>query len=110
MTRRLNGTKTLMGFAPPRHYSGDRRGCWEKAGSHENLDQAIMDLNHYRNADLAVMDATVGFSKSHLGGPECDPPIGKILAGFDPLETDRIAASLLGLDWHDVGHLSEAAE
>lgn len=102
--------KNMMGFAPPRHYSGGRKGCWKKAVFHENLDQAIIDLNRYRNADLTVMDASVGLSQSHLGGPECDPPIKKILAGFDPLELDRMAAKLLGLDWHDIGHLSEAAE
>ncbi len=102
--------KNMMGFAPPRHYSGGRKGCWKKAVFHENLDQAIIDLNHYRNADLTVMDASVGLSQSHLGGPECDPPIGKILAGFDPLALDRQAARLLGLDWQNIGHLSDAAE
>lgn len=107
----MTGTmKNMMGFAPPRHYRGGIHGCWKKAVFHENLDQAIIDLNHYRNADLTVMDASVGLSKSHLGGPTCDPPIGKILAGFDPLELDREAARLLGIDWHDVGHLSDAAE
>ena len=104
----MTGTmKNMMGFAPPRHYQGRRKGCWKKAVFHENLDQAIIDLNRYRNADLTVMDASVGLAKSHLGGPECDPPIGKILAGYDPLELDRAAAKLLGLDWHDVGHLVE---
>ncbi len=102
--------KNMMGFAPPRHYSGSKKGCWKKPVSHENLDQAIIDLNRYRNADLTVMDASIGLSQSHLGGPECDPPIGKILAGFNPLELDRIAANLLGVDWHDVGHLSETVE
>jgi uncharacterized protein (DUF362 family) len=102
--------KNMMGFAPPRHYSGGHKGCWKKAVFHENLDEAIIELNRYRNADLTVMDASVGLSESHLGGPVCDPPIGKILAGFDPLELDRKAAKLLGLDWHDIGHLSEEAE
>ncbi len=102
--------KNMMGFAPPRHYSGGGRGCWKKAVFHENLEQAIIDLNRYRNADLTIMDASVGLSQSHLGGPECDPPIGKILAGFDPLDLDRQAAGLLGLDWHDIGHLSDAVD
>lgn len=107
----MTGTmKNMMGFAPPRHYSGGRKGCWKKAVFHENLEQAIIDLNRYRNADLTVMDASVGLSRSHLGGPECDPPIDKILVGFDPLELDRKAAMLLGFDWHDIGHLSAAAE
>ena len=107
----MTGTlKNMMGFAPPRHYSGGSRGCWKKAVFHENLEQAIMELNHYRNADLTLMDASVGLAESHLGGPEFDPPIGKILAGFDPYDLDRKAAGLLGLDWHDIGHLAEVAE
>jgi uncharacterized protein (DUF362 family) len=99
--------KNMMGLAPPRRSEGGRQGCWKKAVFHENINEAIIDLNRYRNADLTVMDASVGLKESHLGGPECDPPIGKILAGFDPLELDRKAAGLLGLDWHDVGHLVE---
>ena len=107
----MTGTlKNMMGFAPPRHYRGGNKGCWKKAVFHENIDQAIIDLNHYRNPDLTLMDASVGLSKSHLGGPECDPPIGKILAGFDPVALDRVAAGLLGLDWHDVGHLTDASD
>lgn len=104
----MTGTlKNMMGFAPPRHYSDNRRGCWKKAVFHENLEQAIIELNHYRNADLTLMDASIGLVESHLGGPECDPPVGKILAGFDPLALDRAAAGLLGLDWHVIGHLME---
>jgi len=107
----MTGTlKNMMGFAPPRYYSGGTKGCWKKDVFHENLEQAIIDLNRYRNADLTLMDASVGLAQSHLGGPECDPPIGKILAGFDPYELDRKAAKLLGLDWHDIGHLSDDAE
>jgi uncharacterized protein (DUF362 family) len=107
----MTGTlKNMMGFAPPRHYSGGKKGCWKKAVFHENLERAIRELNRYRSPDLTVMDASVGLAESHLGGPECDPPIGQILAGYDPLELDRQAAGLLGLDWHDIGHLSEDAE
>jgi len=103
----ITGTlKNMMGFAPPRHYSGGRHGCWKKAVFHENLQTAILELNRYRSPDLTVMDASVGLSKSHLGGPECEPPIQKILAGFDPLEIDRRAAELLSLDWMQIDHLS----
>jgi uncharacterized protein (DUF362 family) len=111
MLSAMTGTlKNMMGFAPPRHYSGGKKGCWKKAVFHENLERAIRELNRYRSPDLTVMDASVGLAESHLGGPKCDPPIGKILAGYDPLELDRQAAGLLGLDWHDIGHLSEDAE
>ena len=107
----MTGTlKNMMGLAPPHRYSGGRKGCWKKEVFPENLDEAIRELNCYRNADLTLMDASVGLAQSHLGGPECDPPIGKILAGFDPLELDRSAAGLLGLDWHDVGYLKEEVD
>ncbi len=107
----VTGTlKNMMGFAPPRHYSGGRYGCWKKAVFHENLEEAILDLNRYRTPDLTLMDASVGLAEFHLGGPECDPPIGKILAGFDPVDIDRIGAELLGFDWRSIGHLAETTE
>lgn len=106
----ITGTlKNMMGFAPPRHYSGGK-GCWKKAVFHENLEEAIKELNRYRNPDLTLMDASIGLCESHLGGPECDPPLGKILAGFNPYDLDRQAAGLMDLDWHDIGHLAEDAE
>lgn len=107
----ITGTlKNMMGFAPPRHYSGNRFGCWKKAVFHENLQQAIIDLNRYRTPDLSVMDASIGLAESHLGGPQCDPPAGKILASFDPVALDRRAAELLGLDWQRIDHLVPDAE
>lgn len=103
----ITGTlKNMMGFAPPRHYSGGKHGCWKKAVFHENLQQAIIDLNRYRTPDLTVMDASIGLAESHLGGPECNPHVGKILASFDPLALDRRAAELLNLDWTKIEHLS----
>ncbi|QTA90378.1 DUF362 domain-containing protein [Desulfonema magnum] len=101
----VTGTlKNMMGLAPPRYYSG--QGPWKKALFHERLHEAIIDLNTYRSPDLSVMDASVGLADFHLGGRECSPPAGKLIAGFDPLETDREAANLLGIDWKTVPHLS----
>ena len=97
--------KNMIGLAPPRHYAGSH-GTWKKAVFHSRMQQSIIDLNRYRCADLTVMDASVGMAEYHLGGPECDPPINRILAGFDPLALDREGAGLLGLDWRDVGHLA----
>lgn len=97
--------KNMIGLAPPSHYAGSH-GSWKKAAFHSRMQQAIIDLNRYRCADLTVMDASVGMAEYHLGGPECDPPVNRILAGFDPLAVDREGAGLLGLDWRDVGHLA----
>lgn len=96
--------KNMIGFAPPKHYSG-RFGSWKKAAFHQDVHGAILELNRYRTPDLAVMDASVGLADFHLGGPACDPPVGRIVAGFDPLEVDRAAAECLKLDWRTIGHL-----
>ena len=101
----ITGTlKNMMGFAPPEYYSG-KFGVWKKAAFHGNVHQAIIDLNRYRSADLSIMDATIGLAEYHLGGPRCNPPANKIIAGFNPLEVDRKAATLLGLEWKRVPHL-----
>ena len=100
----ITGTlKNMIGLAPPKYYSGGF-GAWKKAVFHGHMQQAIVDLNRYRSPDLSLMDATLGLSDSHLGGRRCTPPIRKLIAGFNPLEVDRKAATLLGLDWKRIPH------
>ena len=102
----ITGTmKNMIGFAPPKYYSG-RFGVWKKAAFHENMHQAIIDLNRYRQPDLTLMDATIGLADFHLGGKHCHPPVNKLIAGFNPVEVDREAAKLLGLDWKRIPHLA----
>ncbi len=96
--------KNMVGFAPPEHYAGSG-GIWNKAEFHIDIHQAITDLNRYRHADLTLLDASVGLADYHLGGRQCKPPVGKLVAGFDPLAVDRAAAGLLGLEWQNIGHL-----
>ena len=101
----VTGTmKNMMGFAPPKYFSG-QSGVWKKAAFHQDMHQAITDLNRYRSPDLSVLDATIGLSEYHLGGATCDPPISKLLAGYDPLAVDQMGAGLLGLDWKKIQHL-----
>ena len=103
----ITGTmKNMIGLAPPRYYSG-QFGTWKKAVFHGRMHQSIVELNRYRAADLSLMDASVGMPDYHLGGPHCDPPVGKLIAGFDPLEVDRRSAELLGLKWGRIGHLKK---
>jgi uncharacterized protein (DUF362 family) len=107
----MTGTlKNMMGFAPPRYHKEKNFACWKKEVFSENLQQAIVDLNRYRTPDLTVMDASIGLAESHLGGPRCDPPIGKILASFDPIALDRVAAGLLGLNWMQIEYLNDEIE
>lgn len=97
--------KNMMGFAPPEHYAG-KGGIWNKAEFHKDIHQAITDMNRYRHADLTLLDASVGLADHHLGGARCNPPVGKLVAGFDPLAVDRVAAGMLSLDWRSIGHLA----
>ena len=102
----LTGTlKNMMGIAPPKYYSG-KYGVWKKAVFHNRMHDSIVDLNQYRTPDLTVMDAGIGLPEFHLGGRECNPPLKKILAGFDPLLLDRTAAGLLDMDWKSIKHLA----
>ena len=101
--------KNMVGFAPPEHYAG-RHGSWKKATLHGDIHQAIIDLNRYRRPDLSIMDASVGLVDYHLGGPACDPPVGKAIAGFDPREVDRTACGFLGIDWRSVPHLASSPQ
>ena len=97
--------KSMLGFAPPRYYSG-RHGIWRKAAFHKHMHQSIRELNKYRTPDFTLVDASVGLADYHLGGATCNPPVGKLVAGADPLAVDRECARLLGLDWKTIGHLA----
>ena len=96
----------MIGFAPPKFYSG-RFGGWKKSVFHQNLQQAIIDLNLHRSSDLSLIDASLGLADFHLGGRHCSPAVKKIIAGFNPVEVDRLAAQLLGLDWKQIPHLAQ---
>lgn len=97
--------KNMIGLAPPTHYAGNG-GIWNKAEFHIDIHQSIIDLNRYRTPDLTILDASVGMAQSHLGGPVCNPSVKRLVAGFDPVATDRTAAELLNLDWRTIKHLA----
>ncbi|HEB50489.1 MAG TPA: DUF362 domain-containing protein [Desulfobulbus sp.] len=95
--------KNMMGLAPPAHYQeGD---SWKKSAFHRDLGQAVADLNRYRCPDFTLLDARVGMAEAHLFGPVCDPPVGMLVAGYDPVAVDARGASLLGKDWRQVEHI-----
>lgn len=97
--------KNMMGLAPPDHYH--EGGHWKKAAFHKRIHEAVADLNRYRSPDFTVLDATVGMAEAHLWGPTCDPPINKLVAGFDPVAIDSYGAALLGKDWRRIGHIAD---
>lgn len=101
---KITGTlKNMMGFAPPEHYAGG--GGWKKSFFHTRMHRSIMELNSYLLPDMTLMDASVGLCEFHLGGPPCNPPVNRFIAGYDAYEIDRIAAGYLGMDPDEIPHL-----
>jgi len=102
----ITGTlKNMMGFAQPEYYSG-RGGFWKKAVFHEKIQGSIIDLNKYLIPNLSIMDCSIGLAEFHLGGAHCNPHVKKIIAGYNPWEVDRKAASLLKLDYNNIEHIT----
>lgn len=95
--------KNMMGAAPPRHYQ--QGGHWKKASFHQDIHQAVFDLNRYRTPDFTLLDATVGMAQAHLWGPECSPPCNKLAAGHDPVAVDAYGSGLLDRDWQGIDHI-----
>jgi uncharacterized protein (DUF362 family) len=100
--------KNLIGCAPPSHYQAG--SSWKKSKFHTHLHQAIFELNRYRKPDLCLVDGSVGMAEYHLGGPACDPPVGRLIAGRDPVAVDCAGALLLGRDWRSIDHICLADE
>ena len=106
----VTGTiKNMMGFIPPSHYSGSF-GSWKKAAFHEQMQQSLMDLSLHIRPDLSIMDCSIGMAEYHLGGPHCNPPVGKIIAGYNPWTVDQKACDFLGLNWTEIKHVSAGVQ
>jgi uncharacterized protein (DUF362 family) len=98
--------KNMIGVAPPAWYQ--QGGHWKKSAFHRQMQTAVFELNRYRKPDLALIDASIGLAEHHLGGPACNPPVDRLLAGFDPVAVDAAGAELLGIHWRQVGHIRMA--
>ena len=102
----ITGTlKNMMGFAQPEYYSGVN-GVWKKALFHGQMQQSIIDLNRYLIPNLSIMDCSIGMAEFHLGGAYCNPPVNKIIVGYNPWEVDREATKLLGFNWKKIKHIT----
>ncbi len=98
--------KNMIGCAPPRYYQ--QGGHWKKSAFHRRMHESIFELNCYRKPDLALIDGSIGLAEYHLGGPPCDPPANRLIAGFDPVAVDAAGARLLGRRWQEIPHLAMA--
>lgn len=96
--------KNMMGAAPPAHFQ--QGGHWKKAAFHENVQEAVFDLNRYRTPDFTILDATVGMQQAHLWGPTCKPPHNILAASRDPVAIDAYGTKLLKRNWQHIGHIS----
>jgi uncharacterized protein (DUF362 family) len=95
--------KNMMGFPSHHHYR--QGGAWRKSAFHRRMHRSVFELNLYRRPDLSIIDASVGLAEYHLGGPTCQPPVNKLVTGFDPVAVDACGAGLLGCDWREVEHI-----
>jgi len=103
----VTGTlKNMMGFAQPEYFHSESHGRWKKSLFHGQIQESLIDLNRHLVPDLTVLDASVGMAEYHLGGAHCDPPVSRIVAGYNPWEIDREAAELLGEDWRKIEHIA----
>ena len=98
--------KNMMGF--PSHHHYQQGGYWRKSAFHAQMQRSIFELNCYRKPDLSIIDASVGMAEYHLGGPTCEPPVNKLVAGFDPVAVDAAGAELLGFNWRKIEHIQLA--
>lgn len=98
--------KNMMGCAPPSHYQGG--GAWNKAAFHNQIHEAIFDLNRYRTPDYTLLDGSIGMAQAHLWGPQCSPPVDTMAVSFDPVAIDSYGATLLKRNWHDIDHITMA--
>lgn len=94
--------KNMMGLVPPEHYCA---GSWKKSAFHDRIHESVADLNRYRTPDFTLIDATVGMAQAHLWGPTCNPPVGRLAAGYDPVAIDSYGTGLLRKKWNKIGHI-----
>jgi uncharacterized protein (DUF362 family) len=100
--------KNLFGIAPAPFYAGPHYRKAKLHGHGAQVHRYVFELNQFCTPSLTVLDATVGMADAHLWGPACDPPVNKILAGFDPVAVDAAGAGLLGFDWRGIEHIRMA--
>jgi uncharacterized protein (DUF362 family) len=95
--------KNCFGCVPGRVYG------WPKNVLHfAGLEQAIVDVAAAVRPDLAIVDGIVGMQgNGPITGTGVDA--GVLVFGDDPVATDTIAATIMGIDPQRIGYLDMAA-
>lgn len=94
------GMKNMFGLLPDKF----------KAKYHfMDINKVIVDINTVLRPSLTVIDGFVGMEGS---GPVAGKPVrmNLILAGKDPVATDSTACRVMGIDPHEIRHISKAYE
>jgi len=83
-----------------------RLGWWNKSELHaKGVNKSIVKLNQLIKFDFNIVDGSVGQRGNEVYGTPCNPPIGKIIAGFDVKEVDKECAKLLQIDPGKIDYL-----
>jgi len=77
----------------------------------DKVEEALVDLNLTRKADLIIVDGIIG-SEGLAGGIGKGKPIkmNLILSGKDPVAVDSVAAKIIGINPELILHIKWAAE
>lgn len=95
--------KNMFGLAPAPFY----KGSWNKSKLHSpSTHKSVVDVCLYKKPDLAVVDASLALSGTHLSGSR--RKLGLILAGFDPVAVDAVGSQLLGHNPKRIDYLTRA--
>ena len=83
-----------------------KTGWWNKSELHlRGVYKSIVQLNKLIKFHFNIVDASIGQRGNEIYGTPCEPPIGKIIAGFDAKEVDRRGARLLQLNPQKIPYL-----
>jgi len=82
-------------------------GWWNKSELHHfGVHESIHDLNLYVKSHFVLVDASVGQKGNEITGSPCQPPLGKLIAGFDAKEVDKVCTNLLGHKIEEIKYLN----
>lgn len=84
-----------------------KKGWWNKSELHlKGINQSVIDLYRYLQPDFNLVDGSIGQDISEVYGQPFNPPIGKLIAGYDARSVDIECAKLLHLE-NQIRYLSK---